>query len=79
MRYYVGIDMGTSSVKALVMDEEGRVCGECIRSYIVSEPYPGWKEIEPELWMDAVTDVLEELLRQGNAKQIFSEKSELES
>lgn len=72
MRYYVGIDMGTSSVKALFIDEEGRVCGECVRSYTVSEPSPGWKEIEPELWMDAVTNALEELLRQGDAKQIES-------
>ncbi len=70
MRYYVGIDMGTSSVKALFIDEEGRVCGECVRSYTVSEPGPGWKEIEPEFWMDAVTDALEELLRGKDAKQV---------
>lgn len=72
MRYYVGIDMGTSSVKVLLMDENGRVVRDSSRSYEVSEPHPGWKEIDPEVWMRAASEALEELLEYAEAKDIVS-------
>ena len=56
MRYYVGIDMGTSSVKVLLMDESGCVVKDSSRGYAVSEPRPGWKEIDPEFWMKAASE-----------------------
>ena len=72
MRYYVGIDMGTSSVKVLLMDESGCVVKDSSRGYAVSEPRPGWKEIDPEFWMKAASEALEELLEYVDAEDIVS-------
>ena len=62
MKYYVGIDIGTSSVKLTLIDSMGRIIRTAGREYMVSEPAPGWKEIDPELWMQAIDDGIEELL-----------------
>lgn len=62
MKYYVGIDIGTSSVKLTLIDSMGRIIRTAGREYMVSEPAPGWKEIDPELWMQAIDEGIEELL-----------------
>ena len=46
MGYYIGIDMGTSSVKLVLTDETGIVISEASREYSLLQPAPGWKEIE---------------------------------
>ncbi len=62
MEYYVGIDIGTSSAKLTLINEAGDIIKESNREYRISEPYPGWKEIDPEVWMQAVDEAMEELL-----------------
>lgn len=57
----IGIDVGTSSVKAVAIDPEGRVVGRAERSYPVSMPHPGWSEQDPEDWWAAAEAVLSEL------------------
>jgi xylulokinase len=57
----IGLDVGTSSAKALAIDERGRVVGEAERGYPVSMPRPGWSEQEPERWWLAACEVLGEL------------------
>lgn len=47
---YLGIDLGTSSVKLLLMDEGGAILRTVSKSYPVSMPQEGWAEQEPELW-----------------------------
>ena len=42
--YYIGIDLGTSSVKLLLMDETGGIANIISREYPVSFPRPGWSE-----------------------------------
>src|SRR5262245_31900049 len=44
----IGLDVGTSSAKALAIDEAGRLLGEAERAYPVSMPHPGWSEQDPE-------------------------------
>ncbi len=51
----LGIDLGTGSVKALLMDEGGEAWGEGTASYAVSAPHPGWAESDPEKWWWAVS------------------------
>ncbi len=51
----LGLDLGTGSVKALLMDEDGGVRGEGSASYAVSSPHPGWAESDPEEWWEAVS------------------------
>ncbi|HET6658861.1 MAG TPA: xylulokinase [Rubrobacter sp.] len=52
----LGLDLGTSSVKALLMDEDGAILGEDSASYAVRAPRPGWAESSPEDWWVAVLE-----------------------
>ncbi len=47
---YLGIDLGTGSVKALLIDGAGKVVAEASRAYPVSSPAPGYAETAPETW-----------------------------
>lgn len=47
---FLGIDLGTSSVKALLLTRDGRVAGEASAAYPVLAPRPGWAESEPADW-----------------------------
>jgi xylulokinase len=57
----VGLDVGTSSVKGIAIDETGTVLRIAERSYPLSVPQPGWAEQDPDLWVTAARDVLAEL------------------
>jgi xylulokinase len=52
----LGLDLGTSSVKALLLGEGGDSLGEGSASYPVRSPRPGWAESSPEEWWDAVAE-----------------------
>ncbi len=49
----LGIDLGTSSVKAVVTDPGGAVIGQASRPYTVLHPQAGWSEIDPNEWLAA--------------------------
>lgn len=70
MSYFLGIDVGTSSVKLIAMDETGTVVKKCGRDYEYSQPYPGWKEIWPEIWAAAVEAGLWELLENLERQEV---------
>jgi xylulokinase len=57
----VGLDVGTSAVKGVAIDEEGRLLGTASAGYPLSRPQPGWSEQEPEDWWFAAKDVLGQL------------------
>ena len=61
MMYYIGIDLGTSSVKLLLMDELGVIHQQVTRSYPLEFPHPGWSQQAPEDWKEAVLSGLQEL------------------
>lgn len=61
MTRLVGLDVGTSSVKGLVLDEAGAVLAEAEAAYPLSTPRPGWAEQDPEDWWRATQAVLDEL------------------
>ncbi|MBQ9910052.1 MAG: xylulokinase [Lachnospiraceae bacterium] len=63
MKLYIGIDLGTSAVKLLLVDEKGAILNEASRDYPLSFPHPGWSEQSPEDWWEAVKDALPELLQ----------------
>ena len=52
----LGLDLGTGSVKALLLDEGGAALGEGSASYPVRAPRPGWAESFPEDWWEAVLE-----------------------
>ena len=54
MAYFMGIDVGTSSVKALIMDGEGTEIGSASRKYDVLKPQMNYAEQDPEDIWEAV-------------------------
>jgi xylulokinase len=50
----LGIDLGTSGVKAVLLGTDGRLLAEAAASYPVDSPRPGWAETDPEAWWQAV-------------------------
>lgn len=58
---WLGIDLGTSSVKTLVMDAEQRILASATAPMEVSRPKPGWSEQAPEEWWTATQATLDEL------------------
>ena len=68
--YYIGIDLGTSSVKLLLMDELGAIHQQVTREYPLEFPQPGWSQQAPEDWKDAVLSGLQELTANCDKRQI---------
>lgn len=58
---YLGIDIGTSGVKAVVMDEHDRPVAEAVAPLAISRPQPLWAEQAPEDWWNAVEHTLDDL------------------
>jgi xylulokinase len=58
---YLGIDIGTSSVKAILITPEQDIVATASAHLTVERPHPGWSEQDPESWWVACTTVLDEL------------------
>ncbi|SEK24514.1 xylulokinase [Stigmatella aurantiaca] len=58
---YLGIDVGTSSVKAVLVDGNERILGSASEALDVTRPHPGWSEQEPEAWVRACERTLDAL------------------
>ncbi len=54
MNLYIGIDLGTSAVKLLLVDEKGAILNTVTKDYPLSFPQPGWSEQNPNDWWRAV-------------------------
>jgi len=60
--YFIGIDLGTSAVKLLLMDQDGKIIKITSRDYPIIFPKIGWAEQNPEDWYEQTMDGLKELL-----------------
>ena len=76
MTRLVGLDVGTSSVKGLAIDEDGAVVGVAERGYPLSTPRPGWSEQDPEDWWRGAAEVLDELERGEPAALVTAQTRE---
>ena len=59
----MGIDIGTSSCKTLIIDDRGNVVAKAVEEHPLSTPRPGWSEQEPEHWWDAVKSTVQQTLK----------------
>ena len=59
---YIGIDLGTSSVKLVLMDTAGHIIANVSKSYPIDYPKAGWSEQNPYDWYDACMEGMKELL-----------------
>jgi xylulokinase len=57
----VGVDVGTTAVKAIAIDPDGEVLARAEESYALSTPRPGWAEQDPDDWVRAAERALEQL------------------
>jgi xylulokinase len=67
---YIGIDLGTSAVKLLLMDGEGNIKNIVSKEYPLEFPQPGWSQQDPEDWKRAVLEGVPELLTGFDASQV---------
>lgn len=67
---YIGIDLGTSAVKLLLMDEKGDVKKIVSKEYPLSFPKSGWSEQEPSDWWNQTIEGLKELTNECNKEEV---------
>lgn len=67
---FVGIDLGTSAVKLLLMDERGEIKNAVTKEYPLEFPQPGWSQQAPEDWSKAVMEGIPELLQGFNGTEV---------
>ena len=70
MEFYIGIDLGTSACKFLLVDGDGKVHNTVTREYPLSFPHPGWSEQDPAHWWRACCEGLPQLLAGVDAGQV---------
>ena len=68
--YFIGIDLGTSAVKLLLMDEEGKIVNIVSREYPLYFPHPGWSEQKPEDWWEQSKEGIRELVKDVDKSQV---------
>ncbi|MCR4923702.1 MAG: xylulokinase [Lachnospiraceae bacterium] len=59
--YYIGVDLGTSAVKLLLMSGDGKIENIVSKEYPISFPKPGWSEQEPSDWWNKTVEGIKEL------------------
>ena len=67
---YIGIDLGTSSVKLLLMDETGKIRNTVSKEYPIYFPNPGWSEQNPDDWFEQTIAGLAELLKDTDKSKV---------
>ena len=70
MKLYIGIDLGTSAVKLLLMNEQGEIKNAVSKEYPLEFPQPGWSQQNPEDWHKAVMEGIPELLQGFDGKDV---------
>ena len=68
--YLMGIDIGTSSLKTLVTDENGKVMAEAAEAYQFDSPRGGYSEQDPEVWWGACVRTIRACLEKVDASEV---------
>ncbi len=70
MAYYIGADLGTSSLKLILSDDNGKIINSVTESYEVFYPKPGWSEQSPDDWWNAFVNGVLKLTEGQDAEKI---------
>ena len=65
MAFLIGVDIGTSGTKTILIDEAGRVLARAVQEYPLYSPRPLWSEQNPEDWWAATRGTLQQVLRES--------------
>ncbi|MEK4513809.1 xylulokinase [Paenibacillus sp. FSL H8-0122] len=68
MKYVIGVDLGTSAVKTVLVDPQGKVAFEHSEAYPLSRPQPNWSEQNPEDWVKGTIASLKRLMEVSGAE-----------
>ena len=68
MSHYLGIDIGTSGTKTLLVREDGLVVAEANAEYPMQQPKPGWTEQDPEDWWKATVKTVRTVMKKSKLK-----------
>jgi len=64
--FLLAVDVGTSALKVVIYDMAGRVTQSLSRRYEYEVPQPGWGEMHPSVWWDALVEVFQQLKGRGD-------------
>lgn len=67
---YIGVDLGTSAVKLLLMDAEGKIKNIVSKEYPLYFPHPGWSEQSPEDWFAQTMEGIKELTADADKSEV---------
>jgi len=62
MSLFIGVDIGTSSSKGVLVNGSGEVLSQAVRSHEVSRPHPGWVEMDAHIWWHECVTIMAELV-----------------
>ena len=68
--YYIGVDLGTSSVKLILMEPTGNIVNTVSKSYPIDFPKPGWSEQNPYDWYEKTCEGIKELVAGYDADKV---------
>jgi xylulokinase len=68
MRYLIGIDVGTTGAKTILIDEQGNLVASSLEEYPLHTPRPKWAEQDPADWWRATVDSIKNVLAQSKVK-----------
>ena len=72
MKYYLGIDLGSSSIKVSLADSSGSILDSESKDYPLILPRPNWSEQDPAEWKRALIEALGELHKRHDLSQVAS-------
>lgn len=67
---YIGVDLGTSAVKLLLMDENGKIQNIVSKEYPLYFPHPGWSQQDPQDWYAQTVEGIKELTADCDKSQV---------
>ena len=68
----MGVDLGTSGVKVVIIDEDGNMLAQASSKYPISTPAPNWAEQDPESWWSAVREAIRAALKILGPRRILA-------
>lgn len=72
MGYVIGVDLGTSATKTILMDGGGQILASASRSYAMSQPQNGWAEQNPLDWKQAMVETIQDVAKTVDPSEILA-------
>ncbi|MCD8020258.1 MAG: xylulokinase [Clostridiales bacterium] len=65
MEYYLGLDLGTGSIKTVLFDADGKEIAQSVLEYPLYQPHNGWSEQDPEDWYQAAVSTIRDVMEKS--------------